>query len=276
MDKNHFSGGTMKAASNYQMCVQDGIATPMRNRLVRRFTVALFALIPVVPLCVAQEINSQAPSATKSEPSQVDQRNVIYVSDFDLDPANFKQDKGGITGKGYLLPAPPKASLRRKSQDRAEEARKLVRLMSESLVAELQKAGYTAQPLVSTEPRPREGWLVIGVFTELNEGNQMRRALIGFGSGMSKMDLYVMLADASSAGHSLYETSAQKSDGKMPGAVIALNPYAGAAGFVVKFGMTKNAPEKMVKQTASKIANELTKQLNAAPLLAAERGPNSH
>jgi hypothetical protein len=32
--------------------------------------------------------------------------------------------------------------------------------------------------------------------------------------------------------------------------------------------MTKNAPEKMVKQTASKIATELTKQLNADSLAA--------
>jgi hypothetical protein len=34
--------------------------------------------------------------------------------------------------------------------------------------------------------------------------------------------------------------------------------------------MTKNAPEKMVKQTASKIATQLEKQLNAVSLMAAE------
>ena len=64
----------------------------------------------------------------------------------------------------------------------------------------------------------------------------MRRALLGFGSGKSKIQLYVMLADASSE-HQLYETASKKSKGKHPGAVIALNPYAGAASFVVKFGL---------------------------------------
>jgi hypothetical protein len=85
-----------------------------------------------------------------------------------------------------------------------------------------------------------------------------------------------MVADASSTGDPLYETSTQKSNGKGPGTVIALNPYVGAAAFVVKFGMTKNAPEKMVKETASKIAAELTRQLNATSLIAAEQGLNKH
>ena len=264
----------MKAVRDYQMCIQDRTGVAVRQRSAARFAIAVLAPILMLPLCVAQEINSQAARATESALSHADRDKVIYVSDFDLDAANFKQDKGGITGKGYLLPAPPKSRLRRKRQDPAAAASNLIRLMSESLVADLQKAGFKAQRLASTESTPTEGLLVTGVFTELSEGNQMRRTLLGFGSGKSKMDLYVMVADASPSGHPLYETSTQKSNGKGPGTVIALNPYAGAAGFVVKFGMTKNAPEKMVKQTASKIAAELAKQLNAASLVAAEQDPN--
>ena len=264
----------MKAVRNYQMRVQDRTSVPMRDRSVARFAIAGLTPILMLALCVAQEINSQAPRVNESALSHAHRDQVIYVSDFDLDTANFKQDKGGITGKGYLLPAPPKSPLRRKRQDPAVAANNLIRLMSESLVADLQKAGFKAQRLASTEPRPTDGLVVSGVFTELSEGNQIRRALLGFGSGKSKMELYVMVADASSAGHPLYETSTHKSNGKGPGTVVALNPYAGAAGFVVKFGMTKNAPEKMVKQTAAKIATELAKQLNAVSLVAAEQELN--
>ena len=260
----------MKAVRNNQMCLQDSTGMPTRHRSAARFAIAVLAPILMLPLCVAQEINSQASRASESALSHADRDKVIYLRDFDLDAANFKQDKGGITGNGYVLPAPPKSPLRRKRQDPAAAASDLIRLMSESLVADLQKAGFKAQRLASTDSTPTEGLLVSGVFTELSEGNQMRRALLGFGSGESKMELYVMVADASSAGHPLYETSAEKSNGKGPGTVIALNPYAGAAGFVVKFGMTKNAPEKMVKQTASKIATELAKQLSTVPLMAAE------
>jgi hypothetical protein len=261
----------MKAVRNFQTYVQQTMAGRMKYRLARRFAVALLALIVMVPMCMAQETKSQAPFVTEAAPSAVDPHKTIYVVDFDLDSSNFKQDRGGITGKGYLLPPPPKSFLRRKRQDPARAASDLVELMSINLVRDLQKAGFLAVRLLPTDPRPTDGLLLTGVFTELDEGNQMRRALIGFGSGKAKMELYVMVVDASSAEQPLYETSARKSNGKAPGTLIALNPYAGAAGFVVKFGMTKNAPEKMVKQTASKIAAELTKQRKAEFLVAAEQ-----
>jgi hypothetical protein len=253
----------MKAVCNSQMW-----DVPEGRRATGKFALALFALILIAPLCIAQNTNSPAPVSNESALSQADRHRIIYVSDFELDPANFKQDKGGITGKGYLLPPPPKSFLRRKRQDPETEARKLVNLMSDSLVADLQKAGLTAQRLSPADPKPADGLLVRGVFTEMNEGNQMRRALVGFGSGKAKIQLYVSAADASSDAKPLYEVLTHKSKGKAPGAAIALSPYAGAAGFVVKFGMTKNAPEKMIKQTASKLAAELTKQLNAESLSA--------
>jgi hypothetical protein len=247
----------MKAVCNSQMW-----DTPVARRAARTFALALFAMTFIAPLCIAQDTNSPASVTNKPALSQANGHRMIYVSDFELDPGNFKQDKGGITGKGYLVPPPPKSFLRRKRQDPETEARKLVNLMSDNLVADLQKAGFNAQRLSSVDPKPADGLLVRGVFTEMNEGNQMLRALVGFGSGKAKMELYVTAAEASTDAP-LYEVLTHKSKGKAPGAAIALSPYAGAAGFVLKFGMTKNAPEKMVKQTASKISAELTKQINS-------------
>ncbi len=234
------------------------------------------AALVLVSFCVAQGSDTQPTTTKPLALSRADKNKVIYVSDFDLDPNNFKQDKGGVTGKGYLLPPPPKSfpSLRRRRQDPATEASKLIRLMSESLVSELSRAGFRACRLLQADTRPTEGLIVSGVFTELDEGNQMRRALLGFGSGTAKMELYVTIADASHAGQPLYDTLAKKSGGKRPGAVIALNPYASAASFVAKFAMTKNAPETMVKKTASKIATELTEQLNTHVLVADQRVSN--
>lgn len=240
----------------------------MKTHRIYQISFAILASLVLVPFCVAQESNCQ--SAKPATLSSADRNKVIYVSDFELDPGNFKQDKGGITGKGYLVPPPPKSFLRRKHQDPETAAKNLIGLMSESLVSDLQKAGFTARRLSPTEPRPGEGLLISGVFTELAEGNQMRRALLGFGAGKAKMELYIMVANASCAEQHLYETSMQNNKGKMPGAAIALNPYAGAAGFVAKFGITKNAPEKMVKKTASEIAAQLTKQLSSDSLVVAD------
>jgi hypothetical protein len=221
-------------------------------------------LLVLASLCGAQVMESTSTAARPLILSPADKDKVLYVTDFELDPDNFKQDKGGVTGKGSVLPPPPPdlPRLGRKQQDPATEAQKLVRLMSESLVSELTKAGLTARRLLPTDARPAQGLLLSGVFTEVDEGNQMRRALLGFGSGASKMELYVTVTDASRPELSLYGLSAEKSSGKKPGAVITLNPYVGAA----KFVMTKNAPEKTVKKTASLIATDLTRQLNGTAL----------
>jgi hypothetical protein len=228
----------------------------------RRISLICLAALLLVPFCTGESGDGRFIAASSIGLSRADQGKIIYVRDFDLDSNSFKQDKGGITGKGYLLPPPPKSFLRRKKEDPTTAANKLVGLMSTSLIRDLKKAGFMACHLSATEPIPTEGLIVTGVFTELSEGNQMRRALLGFGSGKAKMELYVTVADASSVAQPLYQASTQKSNGRKPGAMIAMNPYTGAAGFVVKFGMTKNAPEKMVKKTASDIATQIIKQLN--------------
>src|SRR5437870_10803581 len=99
MNNDHVGGGIMKAVRNYQVSVQGRTRMPMRRWPTARFAIALLAPILMLPFCVAQEINSQAPRANESALSHADRDKVIYVSDFDLDAANFKQDKGGITGK---------------------------------------------------------------------------------------------------------------------------------------------------------------------------------
>ncbi len=257
----------MKANCKYRTYSYRWPSKLASRRYLDNLSRTVLVSLALVSLCVAQKSDTESAAVKPLVLSRADRIRVIYVSDFDLDPANFKQDKGGVTGKGYLVPPPPTGlpRLRRKSQDRATEARNLVQLMSDTLVQELQNAGFAARRLSPTEIRPTAGLLVSGVFTQLDEGNQMRRALLGFNSGKSKMELYVTVTDAPHEGQRVYNISTEKSSGKRPGAVITLNPYVGAAKFAVKFAMTKNAPEKMVKKTASKIAAELTKQFNNDP-----------
>jgi Domain of unknown function (DUF4410) len=68
----------------------------------------------------------------------------------------------------------------------------------------------------------------------------MHGALIGFGSGSAKMELYVTLSDLTSAQKPLYNAAQEDNSGKRPGAASTLNPYAAAA----KFVMEKKCPEK--------------------------------
>jgi Domain of unknown function (DUF4410) len=214
-----------------------------------------FALLVIV--CFASRGFAQTAPATAdtTQPKHVFTKDMtVYVRDFELDAQNVKVDKGvGGQVRPGLIERPSK----REQHDPEAQAKKLVDTMSKSLVDDLHKAGYKAQRIGPDDSAPTEGALVTGVFTEVDEGSQMHRALIGFGAGSAKMDLYVTMSDLSNPQKPLYNLAHEDASSKKPGAAITLNPYVAA----VKFAMEKNAPEKTVKKTASEISAEVVKHL---------------
>jgi hypothetical protein len=182
---------------------------------------------------------------------------IIYVSDFELDAQNVNVDKGGVVGQ--VRPGILERPSKREKRDPEAQAKKIVDLMSSTIVTDLQKTGYKAQRLPNGDARPTAGVWIHGVFPEVDEGNQRRRALIGFGAGQASMDLYVTLTDLAKPDKPLYNEAKDQNSGKKIGAVITMNPYVAAA----KYVMEKNAPEKVVKKTASEISAESVKQLKA-------------
>lgn len=213
---------------------------------------ALFFTIALVRPGLAQ---TAPPTADTTQPKHVFTKDMtVYVRDFDLDAQNVQVDKG--VG-GQIRPGLIERPSKRQQTDPEAQAKKLVDTMSKSLVDDLHKAGYRAERLGRNDPTPSTGALVTGVFTEVDEGNRMHRALIGFGSGSAKMDLYVTMSDLANPQKPLYNLAQEDTSGKKPGAAITLNPYAAA----VKFAMEKNAPEKTVKKTASEISSEVVKHL---------------
>ncbi len=191
---------------------------------------------------------------------------VIYVADFDLDAADIKAEKGLLPSPpklpgplGNALPPPPGAP-----QDPQKLARKLGDEMSEALVKELTKSGLTARRLTSTNHLPTSGWIVRGVFTEVNQGNQLERAVIGFGRGKTDLQVVVDIADlAHGVPKDFYELSTTANSGKLPGAgpMIVLCPAGAAARFVIA-GKDLN---RNVKQTAAKVAAEIAARANTSP-----------
>lgn len=128
--------------------------------------------------------------------------------------------------------------------------------MAESLTQALRTKGMTAERL-RDQNLPGEGWLVQGYFTEIDEGNRLKRAAIGFGRGATSMDLQVTISDLAGsdprAAFAVFGTA--KDPNRIPGALVTMNPYVAAA----KFVRQKNATERDVKQTAEQIAEEIVK-----------------
>ena len=103
---------------------------------------------------------------------------VIYVKDFDLEPETFQAESGILP----IRPTPAGAFILRLlgvPEESAVRERELVKLMSSALISDLAGAGLNAQFLRSDELFPSEGWLVRGAFLQVDEGNRLRRALLG-------------------------------------------------------------------------------------------------
>jgi Domain of unknown function (DUF4410) len=206
----------------------------------------------VIGAAMAQD-NSDKSGANQSTISSAVQSKVIYVSDFALDAS--KSDNASSQNQSDSSPST--------TTKQAARAKKLVDLMSKSLVAELNKAGFSAYRVSSGE-MPTAGLLLTGTFTQMEQGSGVRRAFIGFGSGAAHVEVFTKVVDISHPETSLYEFSTNQSSGKKPGAVITPSPAIAGLNLI----LTKNAPEKTVKKGAHQIASELTKQLNSSLIAA--------
>ena len=206
-----------------------------------------------VVICVAALLAAAPLARSQAVPKTT----AIYVADFELDSENFQAASGPGTGPVAERPKVRPGVVVKKQEDPAKQAQHTVELMSKSIVNDLKKTGYNAKHLASGTTRPTEGYLLSGVFTEVDEGNRMRRAMIGFGTGDAKIDLYVNIANLAHPDKPLYTSADDKTSGKMPGAIITMNPYVAAAKFVI----SKQAPDKTVKKTASDISADVVKFL---------------
>jgi hypothetical protein len=187
---------------------------------------------------------------------------IVYVADFELDERNVRAERG-------ILPPPPPLpmlgvglpKLPGMSSDPAALADEVVALMSRSLVKELEKRGMQARRLGKNEPLPAAGWLVRGVFTSVQEGNRLHRAVVGFGAGHTDLQVVVAIDNlAGGAPKPMYSVETKADSGKIPGAVITLNPYVAAARFVIAGGDL----DRNVKQSATQIARQTTQYVQDA------------
>jgi hypothetical protein len=211
--------------------------------MVRSTSVAAVAVCVFLCGCPTARIIGRVPAARPA---------TIYVTDFKVDVQNIEAEK-------RLPPAPPDAA-----KEPAVRARELVDLMSTSLVQDLTAAGLTARRLAVVDPMPADGWMVRGIFTQAGEGSLLHLAVVGFGAGQTTMQVIVALDDlAHGVPKPFYELSTSADGARQPGGAITLSPYVASA----KFALSGGDLETNVKQTAAKIADNITQ------LVQQRRGP---
>jgi hypothetical protein len=193
---------------------------------------------------------------------------IIYVSDFYLDPAMIQketiiQHEGPLRSRLEEL----------RGDDPADQARKLIRALSDGIVASLTKAGFQTEAMPNrvalrkdfypeNVDLPKSGWLVGGWFTKVDEGNRVAQAVVGFGIGAEKADTQVVVFDlANNPRQPFLFIGTETGANLMPGGIVTKNPYVMAAKFVISRGAT----ERDVKRQGAAIAESIVKFIKSGP-----------
>jgi hypothetical protein len=92
------------------------------------------------------------------------------------------------------------------------------------------------------------------VFLQVDQGNRLRRAVVGFGEGRTEMEVAAAADDlANGQPAPLYDVDASAHSGNMPGAVVTLNPIVAG----IRFAMAGHDLDRNVGECATKIASEV-------------------
>jgi hypothetical protein len=208
-------------------------------------------------LCAATSATNAADSAPFAAPAPI-----VYVADFDLDAANVTPDSGPgqrLRRLRGLLPSGPGPMGQDKNPQ--DHAKHIVSEMADALTQDLKKGGVDARRIAPDQPLPTVGWQVRGVFLNVDDGNRLRRAMVGFGAGQNDIQVAVSCDSLGAANlPPLYEAVEEADSKNMPGAAIKLNPYVIAAKFVMASGDEK----KTIAKTAQQISDAVIAKLHAA------------
>jgi hypothetical protein len=131
--------------------------------------------------------------------------------------------------------------------------------MADSIVNNLDKAGFSAQRIVPDAAIPSSGWLLRGVFTQVDKGHRLRRAVIGFGEGKTDIQVMTMVDNlADGPPKPLYEIKTDATSGNAPGAglLIIINP----ASVAVRYVLAGSDLKHNITKTTDKIASQITEQ----------------
>ena len=155
----------------------------------------------------------------------------------------------------------------------AEEQQKIgqevARIVTENLVTEINKLGISAVPADKAGPVAPPSLAIEGHFVTVDQGNRLRRAVVGFGAGASEVRTLVQVFETTADGRRLVEdfyvtvkSSRKPGVGPMAGVGAAAGRAATSAAVATGVGIAtahSQTVEGDAKQTADEIAKVLKK-----------------
>ena len=226
------------------------------NHDATRLIYPMLGLLAVVSLLASAGCQSTstgiASKPTATNATLVAKPRPVVVHDFAFEVAQLQTEEGLLSSRQG--PAKRLREELRPAETPAQKAARLSGLLSETIATELAALKIPATREPPGAPLPGDGLAVEGQFMQVDEGNRLKRAIIGFGAGATEVLVQVAVYDLSQSREQpilVYGTGTGSKP--VPGAVVTLNPYAMAA----KYVLSRNATEKDVRKLGKQIANDL-------------------
>jgi hypothetical protein len=176
----------------------------------------------------------------------------VVVHDFAFEVSQLQTEQGLLAG--HEGPAKRIVGELHPQETPAQKAARLAELLSETIANELSTLQIPANRQPLGAPLPADGLLVGGQFLQVDEGNRLKRAIVGFGGGSTEVLVQVAVYDlARSRDEPILVYGTGSGSKPTPGAAVSLNPYAMAARYV----LSRNATEKDVRKLGRQIAKDL-------------------
>jgi hypothetical protein len=172
--------------------------------------------------CAGASVSNQASGGPVSN----DRPSTVYVYPF----ATTIQDV--TLNQGFFQKTYRDLSDENENQSQRLVAEEAALAMANAMVEELHGLGFAASTVARGSRILAHNILIVdGEFTDINEGNRLRRMVIGLGSGASSLDSEVQVYQmANGMTRQIMDFTTHADSGQMPGAAIMGAPGAAAGG----------------------------------------------
>ena len=188
---------------------------------------------------------------------------LIVVHDFGVSAGDVALDSGVGARLKLMIRETPAA------EEEVKIGREVARIVTENLVKEISKLGLPAVPAATAGPVSGPTLSIEGHFVSVDEGNRLRRMVVGFGAGASEVRTLVQVYETTNEGRRLVEdfyttvkSSIKPGMGPMAGVGAAAGRAASSAVLSGGIGIATERSQGVdgdAKHTAEQITQTLKK-----------------
>ena len=171
-----------------------------------------------------------------AQPASNNRPSTIYVYPFAASTSDV------TLNQGYFQKTYAQLTESNQNQAQLDVAHQTASVLADSIVQQLQALGFTASRVARGTQVSGENVLIVdGQFLDINEGNRLRRMVIGLGAGEATLDTQVQVYQMASGGTpQIMQFHVNANSGQMPGAALTAPAGAAAGGTAAAISLGLN------------------------------------